>query len=153
MRNAPDTRNAAAVAERIAPERLFGTWRMVRRFSRDAQGAPLPPPYGPRGSHLVDTGLLSISPNGRMMAVLCDGRPGLQVTPRDYSSYCGNYTFDGTTLVTKVDASQPERIGSEQVRKIRFDGELLVLMPPPALHNGTMEHREIFWQRISTDAA
>jgi len=36
---------------------------------------------------------------------------------REYSSYCGNYTFDGTRLVTRVDAaSDPSRIDSDQVQ-------------------------------------
>ena len=61
--------------------------------------------------------------DGRMMSVVCDGRrehpAGLS---REYSSYCGNYSFDGTRLITKVEtASDPNRIGSDQVRGVRFD--------------------------------
>jgi hypothetical protein len=136
--------------KRIAIERMIGTWRIVGRASYDANGKALPPPHEPKGSHHVDTGLLSINANGRMMAVLCDGRPDVDVSPRDYSSYCGKYTFDGATFVTTVDASPPERIGTKQVRKIRFDGDILVLMPPALPRDdGTVEHREVSWERIS----
>jgi hypothetical protein len=35
---------------------------------------------------------------------------------REYSSYCGSYTYDGEKLVTRVDAaSDPSRIGSDRI--------------------------------------
>jgi hypothetical protein len=69
-------------------------------------------------------GRVTFSAEGRMMSVVCDGRPQLPPgVQREYSSYCGNYTFDGARLVTKVDAaSDPIRIGSEQARDVRFGG-------------------------------
>ena len=59
-------------------------------------------------------------PDGRMVAVLCDVRPQLPADDeeREYSSYCGNYTFDGTMLVTRVDAaSDRSRLGGDQIRR------------------------------------
>ena len=66
-----------------------------------------------------------------MMAVVCDGRREIpDGGKRDYSSYCGNYTFDGKQLITRVDAaSDPARIGSDQVRDVRFEQGLMVLRP------------------------
>jgi Lipocalin-like domain len=91
-----------------------------------------------------------------MMAVLCDGRASLPAgTEREYSSYCGNYTFDGQTLTTRVDASSSATrlaIGGDQVRKVRFDGKRLVLLPPPSVVNGVMVSREIVWERIGGSA-
>jgi hypothetical protein len=88
-----------------------------------------------------------------MMSVVCDGR--LDLPPgatREYSSYCGNYTFDGARLVTRVDAaSDPSRIGSDQVRGVRFDGERIVLSPPPRRSNGAEEYRELTWERIAAE--
>ena len=68
-------------------------------------------------------GRVVLQDNGRMMAVVCDGATELPVgAKREYSSYCGNYTFDGKTLITKVDAaSDPSRVGSDQVRGVRFE--------------------------------
>jgi len=85
-------------------------------------------PYGPRG-----LGLVSLTADGRMMAVLVDGRPSLpEGAKREYSSYCGNYTFDGSMLTTIVDASSdPARMGTAQVREVRFEGDKMILMPPP----------------------
>jgi Lipocalin-like domain len=71
---------------------------------------------------------------------------------REYSSYCGNYTFDGVQLVTRVDgASDPSRLGSDQVRGVRFEGERMVLIPPPRRTDESEEHREITWERIAAE--
>jgi hypothetical protein len=85
--------------------------------------------------------------------VVCDGRKEMPAgVTRDYSSYCDNYTFDGARLVTRVDAaSDPSRVGSDQVRGVRFEGELVVLTPPPRQAGGVQEYRELTWQRISPE--
>jgi lipocalin-like protein len=130
---------------------LVGTWKVVDAISRDAQGRELAKPFGLKGM-----GIVTLNADGRMMAVLCDGRAHLpDGTKREYSSYCGNYTFDGTTLITRVDASASPRnaIGSDQVRKVRFEGKRMVLTPPPTELNGVMQYRDIFWERISTESA
>ena len=125
---------------------IVGTWRLVGAIARDAAGGVLPTPFGPQAM-----GRVVFNADGRMMAVLCDGRPSLPSgTARDYSSYCGNYTFDGHRLVTRVDAaSDPTRIGSDQVREVRFDGERMVLRPPPRSGAGGSEQRELTWERIA----
>src|SRR5947207_15417528 len=80
---------------------IVGTWKMVAAAARDRDGKPLPAPYAGKGM-----GRVCFDAEGRMMAVTCDGRPLLPSgTPRAYSSYCGNYTFDGSRLITKVDAA------------------------------------------------
>ena len=125
---------------------IIGTWRLVAATAKDANGTPLPPPYGGQGM-----GRVSFTAAGRMMAVTCDGRSELPPgTRREYSSYCGNYTFDGSRLVTRVDAaSDPSRVGGEQVREVSFDGERMVLRPPPRPTTDGMQHREIVWEKIS----
>jgi hypothetical protein len=89
----------------------------------------------------------------RMMAVTCDGRPDLpHGTRREYSSYIGTYTFDGERLVTRVDgASDPSRIGSDQVRGVRFDGERMVLSPPPRRSETGEQFRELTWEKIAEE--
>ena len=127
---------------------IVGTWKLVRATARDGNGAPLPEPYGGKG-----IGRVTFTSDGRMQSVVCDGRR--EIPPgetRDYSSYCGNYTFDGSRLVTRVDAaSDPSRLGSEQIRGVRFEGELVVLSPPPRRSGGKEEYRELTWQRLSTE--
>ena len=141
----------AAQAATDPKRRIVGIWKLVDATSRDPDGKLMPKPYGPKGM-----GLVTLNAEGRMMAVLCDGRTTLpDGTTRDYASYCGNYTFDGTTLVTKVDAASAARIaiGSDQVRKARFEGKRMVLTPPPVMLNGVMQHRDIYWERSSLVSA
>ncbi len=127
---------------------IIGTWRMVGATAKDANGQPLPAPYGGKGM-----GRVAFTAAGRMMAVTCDGRPELPPgTERAYSSYCGNYTFDGSRLVTRVDAaSDPTRVGSDQVREVSFDGDRMILRPPPRRTGQGEEYREIAWERIAAE--
>ncbi len=127
---------------------IVGTWKLVRATARDAAGATLASPYGSNAM-----GRVIFSADGRMMSVVCDGRPELPAgTNRDYSSYCGNYTFDGARLVTRVDAaSDPSRIGSDQARGVRFDGDRMILSPPPRRSGEREEYRELTWERIATE--
>ena len=128
---------------------IVGTWKMTGAVARGRDGKLLPAPYGGQGM-----GRVAFTAEGRMMAVTCDARrevpPG---TARAYSSYCGNYTFDGARLVTRVDAaSDPARIGSDQVREVSFEGDdRMILKPPPRQSEAGEEYREISWLRISRE--
>jgi hypothetical protein len=126
---------------------IVGTWRLVRAMATGPDGAPRPAPYG--GEKAM--GRATFNTDGRMMAVLCDGRPTLpEGQGREYNSYCGNYTFDGARLVTRVDASSDSaRLGSDQERDARFEGTLLVLRPPMRAYAGGTEQRELWWEKIA----
>ena len=126
---------------------ITGTWQLVRTSSVAEDGSPMPPPYG--GEKAM--GRVVLNADGRMMAVLIDGRPELpEGVAREYTSYCGSYTFDGKQLVTRVDAaSDPARMGTDQVRDVHFDGELMVLRPPLKPYSAGAEQRELHWRKIS----
>lgn len=126
--------------------RIVGTWRLTGTEGRDDSGAVMPRPYGP-----VAMGLVVFQAGGRMMAVLCDGRAALPAgEPRQFMSYAGNYTFDGTTLSTRVDASSDaSRVGGDQVRSVRFENGAMVLAPPRRLYAGVMQHQELTWERVA----
>lgn len=125
--------------------RIIGIWRMVSTKGVDDTGKALAPPYGPKAM-----GLVTFQADGRMMAVLCDGRsemPGGEKRP--HMSYAGNYTFDGTTLSTRVDASSDAgRVGGDQVRNVRFENGKMVLAPPRRMFAGVMQHQELTWERV-----
>jgi hypothetical protein len=127
---------------------IVGTWKLLHATARDAAGAARPSPYGGKA-----LGRVTFTADGRMMSVVCDGRPELPAgVSREYSSYCGNYTYDGAKLVTRVDAaSDPIRIGSDQVRGVRFEGEHMVLIPPSRRAGEIEEYREITWERLATE--
>jgi hypothetical protein len=145
MRHDPDARR---LVERIDMPSIVGTWKLVSATARTASGAALPAPYG--GTAM---GRVTFTAEGRMMSVVCDGRAALPAgVAREYSSYCGSYTFDGARLVTRVDAaSDPTRIGGDQVRGVRFEGERMILTPPPRRTGDNEEYREIAWDRIAAE--
>jgi hypothetical protein len=126
--------------------RIIGIWQLKSTKGVDDDGRPLPPPYGP-----TPNGLVSFQADGRMYCVLCDGRAQLPSgEPRQFMSYAGNYTFDGTTLSTRVDASSDaSRVGGDQVRTVRFEQGRLVLAPPRRLYAGVMQHQEVVWERVA----
>ena len=128
-------------------QNIIGTWALVRARATTEDGKPAPTPYG------GDKGMgrLTLNADGRMMAVLCDGRPSMAPgETRENNSYCGNYTFDGARLVTKVDASSdPARMSTDQVRDVRFEGELMVLRPPARVIGGQKVQRELWWKKIA----
>ena len=125
---------------------VIGTWKMVRAVAQDGNGKALPAPYGGQGM-----GRLVLGADGRMMALLCDARREIpNGEKREYGGYCGNYTYDGKQLITRVDgAADPARMGSDQVRGVRFEDGLMVLRPPFRSYGGAAEQREIYWEKIA----
>jgi hypothetical protein len=127
---------------------IIGTWKLVAAAARDRNGNKLPDPYA--GKPL---GRVMFNADGRMMAVTCDGRPELPAgARREYSSYIGTYTFDGSQLVTRVDgASDPSRIGGDQARGVRFEGGRMILLPPPRQTDAGEQFRELTWEKIADE--
>jgi hypothetical protein len=127
-------------------KRILGTWRLRSTKAVDDDGKALPPPLGPSPN-----GVVVFQADGRMYSVICDGRAEVPAgEQRVFISYTGNYTFDGETLSTRVDAaSDPGRVGGDQVRKVRFENGGMVLAPPRRLFAGVMQHQELFWERVA----
>ena len=126
---------------------IVGTWRLVKSTAVSQDGETLLGPFG--GEHAM--GRLTFASHGRMMGMICDGRSELASDQRrENTFYCGNYTFDGQRLTTRVDvAIDPTRIGTEQVREVSFDGPLMVLRPPLRSHNGRMEQHALVWEKMA----
>lgn len=124
---------------------IIGHWRLVATRAWASDGTPVAETYGP-----IPLGIVTLTAEGRMLAVLSDGRPTLpQGTPRAYRSYMGAYTFDGTTLRTVVDgADTPDWLGTDQVRAARFEGGRMFLRPPARIIDGREVHRELAWERL-----
>lgn len=127
-------------ANSFNPAQVHGAWRLVSANAVDPRGQVLAPPYGP-----IPIGRLILNDAGRMMVMICDGRPILpEGEERAYTSYCGNFRIEEDRLTTLVDAaSLKERIGSHQIRRIEFRGKYLVLVPP---RRSDGEQRELSWE-------
>ena len=53
-------------------------------------------------------------------------------------------------VITKVDASSSAiRLGSDQVRDVTTEGDLMVLRPPKRIHSERVEQRTLYWEKIS----
>ena len=127
---------------------VIGTWRLVRVSATNEDGSPTAaPPYGGENAQ----GRLTLGADGRMMAVLCDGTKTMGVgRTREYLSYCGNFTYDGCQLITKVDAaSNLARLNTEQVRDVSFEDDLMLLRPPQSAYRGNLEQRVLVWEQIA----
>jgi hypothetical protein len=114
--------------------RLIGSWRLVSYETRD--------PKGRRGEpYAAAVGRLTYDERGNMSGqVMRPGRARVQVGKGNaqtvraayigYIAYFGSYEVapDGTSVVHHVvGALNPEWVGGTQVRKLRFDGDRLVL--------------------------
>jgi Lipocalin-like domain len=140
----------AAVAQPKSTS-VVGTWKLVRVDVKTADGSVRPQTYGPKG-----LGILTVTADGRMMAVLGDGRPTMpDGEVRAFVAYCGNYSFDGTEFVTRVDGTTGSlsRMGSDQKRKVSFEGGFLVLSHNPTAADGVVEYRKAYWQKLSDISA
>jgi hypothetical protein len=124
---------------------LAGVWRLVAENAWGAAGEPRPGSFGPMG-----IGLIAFTAAGRMMVVLSDGRAGPIDGRRAFVSYCGEYTFDGARLITRVDgASDPLFLKEPQVRDASLTGNRLTLRPPVGFRGASDLVRELVWERIS----
>jgi len=126
---------------------ITGTWQLIHTECIGADGSSLAPPYG--GSDTC-MGLLSMRDDGRLICVLYNSSEELPPDqPREYNSYCGAYRFDGNQLTTRVDASSnPEWIGTDQIRDVSFDDNTMVLQP--IKNNGPVSdgQRILRWIRL-----
>ena len=134
-------------------ERIIGTWRLIS-YETDEQGGKRGRPYGDA------VGRLAYDAQGNMSGqVMRPGRPpvergeGNAQTVRaayiGYIAYFGTYEIadDGESVVHHVDgALNPAWVGSHQVRKMRFDGERLILAADVAKNGDTVRHT-LTWER------
>jgi len=129
------------------PLDLVGTWALIAHVNTDDEGRVLPSTYGPQG-----IGLIQFCATGRMMVTLADGRAHIPAADRRrfYSSYTGLWHWQGDTLIVDVDAAtDPERIGGQQIRRVHYADNVLSLFPPPIEIDGVLNHRQLTWRRIA----
>jgi hypothetical protein len=122
---------------------LVGIWKLLEVRCQDPDGRPIASEFGPAPIGTVQFGAR------RMMAALGDSRPAAEGETRFWVAYTGAWSFDGTVLSTVVDAAHPaNRIGTDQVRQVTWEGEHVVLRPPPRLVRGVMNHLALVWRKV-----
>ena len=126
--------------------RIVGTWRLKSTKAVDDDGKVLPPPLGP-----VPNGVACFQADGRMYSVICDGRPALpDREPRQFVAYAGNYTFDGITLSTRVDAaSDPAASAATRSARCASRTAAWCSRRRAGSWSGVMQHQELYWERVA----
>lgn len=117
--------------------RIVGVWTLVSVVYEDAATKERVPVYGehPKGVQIATA-------TGRWLALMtADGR-AIPKTDADRAQalktmigYTGRYRVEDGNVITKVEAAWNEVwVGTEQVRRIAFDGTTLQLESPPMPH-------------------
>jgi hypothetical protein len=138
----------------VAVTKLVGHWTLLSYITENADGSRRQP-YG----HAV--GRLSYDAHGHMAGQVM--RPGrLDVAPGQWgaqevrSAYAGYIAYFGTyevnegedTVVHHVEgALNPGWVGSDQVRRMRFDGDLLILSTDVP-KGGAMVRHTLTWKKL-----
>jgi hypothetical protein len=134
-------------------QRLIGNWRLVS-YETTETGGRRGKPYGDAVGRLSydDGGNMSgqVMRPDRARVELGEGN-ALQVRGAylGYIAYFGTYEVapDGQSVVHHVDgALNPAWVGGHQVRRMRFEGELLILQADIPRPEGVLKH-VITWRR------
>jgi len=134
-------------------QRLIGSWRLVS-YVTDQAGGSRTRPYGDA------IGRLSYDDRGNMAGqVMRPGRAAVQLGPgaaqqyrtayMGYIAYFGSYevSADGRRVIHHVEgALNPEWVGGDQVRALRFDGDRLVLSADVKKNEARVTHT-LTWER------
>jgi hypothetical protein len=133
--------------------RLVGTWRLVSYETVD-EGGRRSRPYGNA------VGLLTYDRHGNMTAqVMRPNRAPVSLGEGSaqqvraayigYIAYFGTYEIadDGDSVVHRVEGSlNPAWVGGNQLRRMRFDGDRLILQATVEKVGGLVRH-ELTWER------
>jgi len=139
-------------------ERLIGTWRLIAAEREEI-------PSGTKTAFLGDnpSGFLHYMPDGRMLALITrSGRKApvgrvanateAEALIRSMISYGGRYECVGSEVIHHCDISWNESFtGTVQKRTVTFDGDRLILSPPPSPDptDGTVSIRRLVWEKLS----
>jgi hypothetical protein len=134
-------------------ERLIGTWRLVS-YETDEQGGRRGRPYGDAVGRLVydERGNMSgqVMRPGRARVEMGDGTAQqVRAAYLGYIAYFGTYEIssDGQNVIHHVQGSlNPAWVGGQQVRRMRFEGERLVLSADVHKSGETVTHT-LTWER------
>ena len=141
----------------MEPNPLIGAWRLVTYEAH--AGDEVSYPLGEDAS-----GYIMYTPDG-YMSVLIMAADRANFASDDilggtdeeklaaagtFISYCGEYEFLGDRVVHKIEtAFYPNRVGTEQVRYVRLEGDEIVLTTPPMVIHGTSRSGRLVWERAA----
>lgn len=148
----------AFIANVKAQDKLVGTWKLVSASSSTETGVTNKSVYGPN-----PTGLLTFTPDGRMMTVIAMGeRKPLSVADRvtapigeraeafsTFIAYAGRYSLAGDKETLHIDVSSLQNwVGTDQTRFVSLQGDQLTVRTPPMPRGGVLQTFELVWERL-----
>jgi hypothetical protein len=137
----------------MVDDQLVGTWQLVSASSMSSTGERDATAFEANPS-----GFLTYTQDGRVSAIISYGsRKPLSVAPtpqeqaeafKTFLAYAGRYTFDGHQVTHHVEVSSIQNfVNRDLVRTVKFEGDRIVLVAPPAPVNGKIQTVELVWQR------
>ena len=111
-------------------DKIVGTWKLIS-YEVEVQATGQKEPV--MGDH--PTGYVTFTPEGRAYVILTAEARNPAKTDQEranllntLSAYSGTYSVEGDTWTTNVEvASNPEWVGTKQVRNVKLSGERLVV--------------------------
>lgn len=136
-------------------DQLVGTWQLVSASGTSSTGERDETPFGSN-----PCGFLTYTDDGRVSAVISyGGRKPLSGMPspqeqaeafKTFLAYAGRYTFDGQQVTHHVEVSSIQNfVNKDLVRTVRFEGDRIVLVAPPAPINGKIQTVDLVWQHLN----
>jgi lipocalin-like protein len=134
-------------------DRLIGSWRLVSYETRDAAGRTARP-YGDAVGRLSYDALGNMAgqvmrPNRAPVQLGTGAAQQIRAAYIGYIAYFGTYEVapDGRSVTHHVEgALNPEWVGGDQVRRLRFEGEQLVLSADVLKNDDVVTH-QLTWER------
>jgi hypothetical protein len=139
-------------------DKLVGVWKLVSASSTASTGERSETPYGPS-----PVGLLTYTEDGRVTVLISyGGRKPLSIGGaalalqeeqaeafKTFVAYTGRYALSGDQVTHHIEISSIQNyVGKDLVRSVKFQGDQIVLVTPPALVNGKIQTVKLIWQRL-----
>jgi Lipocalin-like domain len=135
-------------------DKLVGAWTLVSASSTLSTGERSETPYGPS-----PVGFLTYTGDGRVTALISyDGRKPLGTLPsteeqaeafKTFLAYAGRYVLSGDKVTHHIEISSIQNyVGRDLVRRVKFQGDQIILTTPPTPVNGKIQTVELLWQRL-----
>lgn len=69
---------------------------------------------------------------------------------KTFLAYAGKYRLSGDDVIHSVEISSIQNwVNTELVRRVRFQGDQIVLVTPPTMSDGKIQTFELVWQRLA----
>lgn len=141
----------------VKPKDLLGTWKLESWKVTYSDGRPVSYPFGRK-----PVGLILYTPDGYMSATISRSdrssmsNPNVRRAPRgekadsfdSYFHYSGTWRIEGNEVIhTVLHALDPFFVGTDQVREMDHQGNVLVLTANITTASGAKMHNRITWRR------